>query len=286
MERNSVIFVHGIGPQQVGYSRPLCKALWGDEPPEDVYTYEVKYDQVFEVANEKGDVSKMVEKYGLSKVFERIAERIGRDREFVDDMLQTSSDILKNTVSHVLFFLTNQDVSNRILGIFEEKLLDVLDDAQGVPAQDHGITVISHSLGTIVAYMGAHRAMNIQGLSLRDGVRIQNLFTLASPLGLIQEVANRLGVLVDLPKYINKISTPGKRGRIRRRFVRYVNTWYSYRHKFDPVASFVPLVDESLDNRDESPYVFGKAEIANVHSFENYVKQARDLILAGIGGTQ
>lgn len=286
METNSVIFVHGIGPQREGYSEALCKTLWGDDPPENVYPYEVKYDKVFEIANVKSDIGSMPEKYGLGKVFEKIAEKLGKDREFADDMLQTSSDILKNTVSHVLFFLTNQDVSNRILGIFEEKLLDVLDDAQGVPAQDHGITIISHSLGTIVAYMGVHRAMNVQGLSLRDGVRIQNLFTLASPLGLIQEVANWLGVLVNLPKTINKITRPGKRGRIRRRFVPYVNSWYSYRHKFDPVASFVPLVGESLDNKDEPPYVFGKAEIANVHSFKGYVEQARDLILAGIRGEQ
>ena len=58
-----------------------------------------------------------------------------------------------------------------------------------------------------------------------------------------------------------------------------IDKWFSYRHKRDPVASLIPLTGDLLSSDDTSPFVFDVVHQKNIHAFENYLSQARQLIV-------
>lgn len=274
MKRKTVIFIHGIGEQIEGYSNPLWDMLWKHNKAEGVYKYELFYYDIFKMMNEKIQIEEIPKRYGFIKILEEFV----KNSELAEHMTQTFTEILKNTVSHVLYFLLIEDSKNAIINKFKKELVKVIKDAtkEGVYPPNIEITIISHSLGTVVGYIGLHRIIGEMGLSLRQGVRIKNFFTLATPLGLIKEISGRLGK--EIPCITKGIKKPTEWNPAKKIYETNVKNWYSYRHKHDPVASLIPLKDEFLNNTDELPFVFEKIHRGNIHSFDNYIEQARDLI--------
>jgi hypothetical protein len=274
MKRKAVMFIHGIGQQAEGYSDPLWNTLWQNENPGEVHKYELFYYNIFEMMNAKLEIDKLVKKYGLVKVLEKII----RTRNSLAHMEKTLTDVLKDTISHVLYFLLVRDAKNAVLNKFKKKLIEIIKDAieESIYPPDLEITIISHSLGTVVAYMGTHVIIGEAGLGLQDDVRIKNLFTFASPLALIKNVSKKLKL--KLTHITDGIKNPVEWNPVKEIDESNIKDWYSYRHKLDPVASLVPLVGEFLDNNDEPPYLFDTVHAGNVHAFENYITQARDLI--------
>ncbi|MGB3479298.1 MAG: hypothetical protein WBB67_09070 [bacterium] len=273
MRRKAVLFIHGIGEQIEGYSDPLWNTLWQNENPGEVHKYELFYYTIFEIMNAKLEIDKLVKKYGLVKVLEKII----RTKNSLAHMEKTLTDVLKDTISHVLYFLLVRDAKNAILTKFKEKLMEIVAEAMagGIYPPDLEITVISHSLGTVVAYTGLHSIIGEETLGLQDDLRIKNLFTLASPLELIREVSYKLHA--ELSHITDGIKKPKEWNSVKEMNESNVVNWYSYRHRSDPVASLVPLAGEFLDNEDEPPYVFNKIHQGNVHAFDNYMLQSRNL---------
>ena len=270
MDRKVVIFIHGIGPQVEGYSTPLFERLSRDRDMGDVHPYEVFYYDVFEMLNAKLEVEKIVEKYGLKEVLNLII----RNHGWIDRIEETLTTLLRDTVSHVLYFTLVEDARNAILNKFKRTLMKVIEDAksEGIRTPKLDITVLSHSLGTAVAYMGLHSIISEEALGLQDRMRIQTLFTLAPPLGVIREAGGAMGLY--LPHVTEGIEKPKEWNPAKGIYQSNVKNWYSFRHKSDPVASVVPLTGDFLDHDDAPPYVFDEIRVGNVHAFENYIEMA------------
>lgn len=275
MKRKSVIFIHGIGPQNEGYSDQLWNILWQNRNPEGIHKYELLYYDVFKKLNEKLEMNDFIKKYGITKILEKII----KTKDISANVEEKLTSALQDTVSHVLYFLAFRDAKNAILNRFKKKLLEVIEDAlaEDVYPPDLEIIIVSHSLGTVVAYMGLHTIISEQGLGLQDDLKIKSFFTLASPLSLIKKVSDKLNIA--LPHITSGIKKPVEWNPVKEINVSNIDDWFSYRHQLDPVASLVPLVGDFLDNEDESPFLFDKIHIDNVHAFSNYTTQARDLIV-------
>ena len=274
MNRKSIVFIHGIGPQDHGYSDISWKLLWQGENPEDARKYELFYYDIFEDMNKKLEVDKFVQNYGLEKIINGIMG----NQSFSDNI----NKILSDTVSHVLYFLLVPDVYNVIVRLFVNKLNNVLLEAvnEGFPPQRHDIVIISHSLGTVVAYCGLHHAMAELGTGIQANVRIKTLFSLATPLELIKTVGEKIKIKIQ--HVSDGIDKPKEWDPAKGIYIKYLKKWYSYRHKFDPVASLIPLKGAFLDSADDSPFVFGQLPGKDVHDYSNYIKQSRDIILGQI----
>ncbi len=265
MPRKCALFVHGIGPQDVGYSIPLWQRLWENRGPDGAHRYELFYYDIFKQMNAKVEADKFVRKYGLTGM---LANLVGSSA-LAGKVSDTLTTTLRDTVSHVLFFALHVDARNAIVNRFRKQLLGIYGDAKaaGIRPRDVKLTIVSHSLGTAVAYLGMHNILVNQALGLSAGIRAKNLFTLASPLALIHEVASRVGLSIRYLSTGIRKPTRGNRTNI--------GSWYSYRHERDPVASLVPLSGTFLKHRDEPPYLFNQVHVKSTHAFSNYIIQSR-----------
>ncbi len=280
MRRKCVLFVHGIGPQQKGYSDALWDQLWNDRPPDDVHKYEMFYSDIYETMNTKTDIEKLPRRLGLIGALRQIPV-VGALATVADEKLTA---FLRDTVSHVLYFTLYQDARIVIVNKFKEKLLELVKDATdaGVYPRRINLTIISHSLGTAVAYLGMHDIIGNPALGLSAGLKARTLFTLASPLALIRDVSARVGMAV--PHITGGIIRPRRRNPAKKTYQYNIGNWYSYRDEKDPVASLVPFKAGFLASTDDPPFAFSETHGSSAHAFSNYIEQARDRITSRIAG--
>ncbi len=273
--RKSVIFIHGAGQQEKGYSDTLWDILWEKrrENQSTVHHYEMFYYDIFEKTNAK--IEKQAQKFKISQILEGLLGTSGlADR--IDETLKTTAI---KTVSQVLYFLLFIDFQTAVINKFKQTLIKLLKEAEkeGYYPRANEITIISHSLGTVIGYTGLHRILGLQALGLQSGVRVKNFFTLATPLALVAEIGKRLNI--SPADITGEITKPEEFSATKKITVSNIIKWYSYRHEYDPVASLVPLKGNFLDNPDSPPFVFQEVHRGNVHFFGNYLEQARDFIL-------
>ena len=280
MKRRSVIFIHGIGPIEEGYSNTLWDVLWQGGDPGDIHRYEVYYYDIFKKIGEKTEIETFIDRCGVLGVVDDFIKN--------EDMLavinQTLTTVLKDTISHVLYFLLHEDTRIAIINRFRKILANVIKEGinENIFPGSHEITIISHSLGTVVAYVGLHTVIGEAELGITDGVKIKNLFTLATPLAAIKEICSRvpginmqfIGGGLKKPQLWNEDEEVNESN---------IEYWFSYRHQHDPVASLIPIKGNSIDSNDNLPFVFNVVHQKNVHAFENYISQAGDLIRGQIG---
>lgn len=262
-KRRSIIFIHGIGDQQPGYSEALFDTLVGDNENlrSEILKYEMLYDYVHQEMNAKLEIEKLVKKFTDGKDVKKLAE---------------------DTVTHVLYFWMVNDARKWILRLFEQKLLKVVSDGRkaGVPPAKHEISIISHSLGTFIAYEGLHFVIGRNAVGIHDEVHIKNLFTLASPLALIKRINDKLQRATGLLAIAEDLKKPVEWNDALNTQISNIERWYSFRHKLDPVASVEVLKGPFLD---ANPFVFKKFHSgANAHDFNNYMTQFRGFILEKI----
>jgi hypothetical protein len=262
-KRRSVIFIHGIGDQQPGYSEVLHNILIGGDnnSRSEIHKYEILYDYVHQEMNAKLEIDKLVKKFTNGEDVEKLTE---------------------DTVTHVFYFWMVNNARKWILKLFEQKLLLVVSDGRkaGIPPAKHEISILSHSLGTFVAYEGLHYIIGRRSVGIHDEVHIKNLFSLASPLALIKKINDRLQRATGLLAISEDLKKPVEWNDALNRQISNVERWYSFRHTFDPVASVEVLKGPFLD---AEPYVFDEFHNGtNPHDFRNYMVQFRDFILGKI----
>jgi hypothetical protein len=193
--------------------------------------------------------------------------------------------VLKDTVAHVLYFTTSVDVRTRVLAEFKARLVEILKQAPGGFCRNIELTVVSHSLGTVVAYLVLHDVVNDPVLGLAKDVVAANLNTLATPVELIRFVGSRLPEPLSIPNLTDGLRRPTRTNALGR-VETNVKHWFSFRHMLDPVASLAVLKGRPLlDNDDTAPFTVLDAQLARVHDFGRYVDQARGEILGQVGAS-
>jgi hypothetical protein len=259
----SVIFIHGIGDQQPGYSESLFDILVNgdDDLKKEINKYEMLYDYVHQKFNGKLEIDKLVEKRGGGKNVQKLAE---------------------DTVTNILYFWMVNDARKWILRLFEQKLLKVITDGKraGFSPEEHEISIISHSLGTFVAYEALHFVIGRTSVGIHDGVHMKTLFSLASPIALIKKINDKLQRATGLLAIAEDIKKPVEWNNAINDTVTNVERWYSFRHELDPVASTLALEGSFLNHE---PFVFNKIHSGcGAHDFRNYITEYREFILREI----
>jgi hypothetical protein len=173
-------------------------------------------------------------------------------------------------------------VRTRILNEFKKELVAILKEAPGGFARNVEITVVSHSLGTAVAYLGLHDIVKDPVLGLQKDVVVKSLYTLATPIELIHVVGNKLPQPLAIPNLTDGLRRPTRvnaSGKVETN----IGNWFSFRHILDPVASLAVLRGRPLlDNDDIPPFSVIDAQVAKVHDFVRYIDQARNEILSHV----
>jgi hypothetical protein len=279
MPAKYVLFVHGIGPQQEHYSDGLVKQLWPGGKPADLTPHEVFYYDVFEELADKIQADTLAAQAApfVNNLIKQFYHNANYDA--------TIADIMQNCVAHVIYFLTITDIRNSIIAKFRKQMDDIVRHAaaHGSFFPDVEITVISHSLGTVVAYMGMHDIVHDGTLGLQQSVKVRNFYTLATPLELIRFVGSLLQPVLTIPNVATGIVRPVEVNPVTHKPKSNIVNWYSYRHNWDPVASTKPLKGTPpLDSADVDPYAFGPIQIAHTHDVDKYIAQAKADILAHV----
>lgn len=278
MGNRHVIFIHGIGEQTPGYSKTLWQRLQAAQIPGDVVPHEMFYYDIFQTANAKTELDQIPSRYGLNSLIEGLIT----DSALAGKVESELKNVLVNMVSHVLHFCLNPDVRNAIILKFKVCLLEVVASArkQGISPFDLSITVLSHSLGTVVGYLGCHEALLDPALGLDNGVSFKNLCSLAAPLELVDWVAKNVGL--SIPHITDGVKRPIRHNVAINADESNVNDWWSYRNQSDPVASLIPLLGDFLSNGDVDPFLFSIIHCDGVHSFSNYIEQSKNGIIANV----
>jgi hypothetical protein len=268
-----VLFVHGIGPQTSGYSDKLWDVLWDSMPKPDIEKRELFYYDSFQTAQAKLQVPTYAALIGqgvnalVAKVWPGVS------------LAPSVADFVTNTLAHVAYFLAFPQVQNEVLLKFEQSLLDIIADAeaQDVYFPQTEITVVSHSLGTVVSYLAMHRIAPDDTLGISNHVGLKNLYTLATPLELIRRVSSWFPGFLHINHITDGISRPIQTVDDSRDT--NIREWFSFRHNWDPVGSLAPLTGQPpLDSPETEPFVFGDVQLTHTHDFDKYMEQAREHI--------
>jgi len=268
-----VLFVHGIGEQEPGYSDKLWDVLWKDVPRPDIEKREFFYYDSFQTAEAKLQVPTYATMLGqgVNQLVARLWPGVS--------LAPAVADFVTNTLAHVAYFLAVPQVQREILDKFEGSLRDIIVDAEahGVYFPRTQITVVSHSLGTVVSYLTMHRIAPDETLGISNGVGIKNLYTIATPLELIRRVSSWFPGFLHVDHITGGISRPVQT--VDNSRDTNIREWFSYRHSWDPVASLAPLTGQPpLDSPDTEPFVFGDVQLTHTHDFDKYMEQAREHI--------
>ena len=279
MGNRHVIFIHGVGEQVKGYSLPLWQRLWAGQDPGDAARHEVFYYDVFQ---DEGVKARLVELAARHDIRGRVGRHVAGS-ELAGAVDPGTLDDLADTVSQVLHFCLDPDVREEIIGRFKDCLRrEVIEPEvrQGASPADLRITILGHSLGTVVGYLGCHEVLTDSELGLDRGVRFRNLYTLASPLALLAWVAHEIGL--EIPYVTSGLSRPVRHNPATNADEGSILDWWSYRHRSDLVASLDPLRGDFLSNGDVAPFLFDVVHCDSVHAFSNYIEQAKSGITANI----
>ncbi len=270
-KRKCVLFVHGIGPQDPGYSDKLWTQLWDGNPPADVHKYEVLYYDTFAAMNRKVEIEENAKKLGLRA----LVDGVFNNSDLAGKVEDKAVDLLRDTVSHVLYYTLHGEARRDILNKFKKQMVVLVREgrAAGDP-KDIRIVVLSHSLGTVVSYEALHELAGDPDLGRPAGIRIDSLYSLATPLAAVAKVAGL--VKKRIAHVTDEISKPARYNEARERTELYVERWYSYREARDPVASTLALEGAFLDNDPGvEPYRFSDTHGFSLHAFGGYIAQAK-----------
>ena len=271
-----VLFIHGIGPQERDYHKPLVRQLWPAGLPANVKVWSMYYYNVFETVNAKTEMDRQART--AAPIINNLVELAWQDARLEPGIATTLTD----TVAHVLYYVSSVDVRARIQNEFQANLVHMLMQAPGSFARNVEISVISHSLGTVVAYLSLHDIVSDAVLGLQKDVVVKNLYTLATPLELIRAIGSQLPQPLGIPKLTDGLRRPTRlnaNGKIETN----IGNWFSFRHMLDPVASLAALKGRPLlDNDDTAPFSVIDAQVSKLHDFGRYIDQARTEILSHV----
>lgn len=256
--KKSVLFVHGVGTSQPGYSEPLIEVLAAADGPLAAGTrwYESAYDFVN---------TAMAQKVTL------IGSKLEEGSKDVDGFMTTH-------VLDVLTFLCMADTRNWITTVIKKDLVDMVKDAHGdgVMQEELEVSIFAHSLGTMVSYETLHQIVGMQAIGAPEGFTVKNFFTMGSPLAFVRKSKDtipRAGQ--DSVIFRQDIGRPSIMNQFKKKPESNVRAWYNYRNLLDPIASAVPLTPESSNNALSAPdSTFSRLNDGlNPHSFKNYVTE-------------
>ncbi len=193
MKKINVIIVHGIGKTSPGYAQPLIHGLTdkfsgalqnilktSDDFSSDIVIREIVWDDVLAVNQDK--LSKLLKKgfkqhkpKGLrafaSKFFSFLTAPIFRLR--TDFAAQAISDIIG---------YKNSDAYPKIHGRLRQGL-DLLADNRRTLGEKQHVSIIAHSLGTVISSDFVYDQLKAHG-TLHEQFLLSNFFTLGSPIAL------------------------------------------------------------------------------------------------------
>lgn len=278
--RKYVLFVHGIGDVQPGYSDAPWRILWPTGAPADTRKIEVNYSDIFRRLADKFDLAGFADRFQVAALIERLVHDAG----LADQIQGAARDFLVNAAADVFFFVALEDATVAIKNTLKLALTRVCKEAQEQDPhhfpRNLRIHIVSHSLGTAVTYLVLHDIVDDPAIGLPARVTISSLSTLASPLELIRRVCIETGMpsgpgIIKLPIFRPVADDPETDES-------YSNIidWYSYRHEHDWIASLCPLRGGFLSSPDAPPFAFDTAVPGSTHALGSYVEQARDEIAA------
>jgi hypothetical protein len=270
--RKSLVFVHGIGKTPETYADPLYEILRARNPAaaDAARWYAVAYDFVNEVMAQK-----------LRLVEEQIP---GPDKP-----ASPAKEAFRDLFLDLLTYLGTNNLYHWINTVFKGSLAEVVARGQrdGVHQDRHEIYLIAHSLGTVVAYEGVHAIIgDPQVVGLSSNFRVQALLTMGSPLAFIKKYQDLIPSLSRSRLREHPIGKPEVEDSFTGEKGTNVLAWYNFRHKLDPVASLVPL-DQNTANRalTEDTFVFDAYHAGpNAHAFSNHLVEFAGFLWEKISG--
>jgi len=262
--KKSVLFVHGVGTSQPGYSEPLIDILAAADGPLAAATrwHEASYDFVNTAMAQKVTL--------IGSKLEEGSNEVG--------------GFMESHVLDVCTFLCLSDTRNWITSIIKKDLVDIVRDAHdnGVMQEQLEVSIFSHSLGTMVSYETLHQIITMQAIGCPEGFKVKNFFTMGSPLAFVRkrkDTIPRLGQ--DSIIFRQDLARPSFVNQFTKKPQSNVVNWFNYRNTLDPIASLVPLTMESSNNALSAPEAtFSRLNDGlNPHSFKNYITEyASDFI--------
>lgn len=266
----SILFIHGIGRQPADFATPLYERLRAVDPElaDQCLWHSVAYDDVNTAMEEKV-----------------IQFNVALEKEGENAMVSLGSDFMIDLINFLFAVDPYHWITNTTRKAFQEVVSEGVK--RGVHQNEHEIYVLSHSLGTVVAYETFHHILtDPQVLGLTSGFRAQTLYTLGSPIAFIKANESRIpSVNDDFALREGPIERPMRFNKVRKRNESNIVEWINLRQKFDPVASLVPLTVEASNQSVNEDRVFDKFHTgANPHDFHNYLKEFGPAIMENIRG--
>jgi len=266
----SIVFIHGIGRQPADYATSLQDLLRKVDPDtaDRSMWHSIAYDDVNDAM-----AAKVIQFNGaLEKEGANALASLGTD--FVVDLVNYLSAVDS-------YHWINTKVREALVHVVQEGI------KRGVHQNEHEVFIISHSLGTVVAYEALHAVITgAQVLGRSSGFRVQALFTLGSPLAFIKANAEKIpSVNEDFFLREAPIARPAIVNTFTKKPMSNVMAWFNLRQKFDPVASLTPLTVAASNGAVTEDREFDALHTgANPHDFANYLTEYGTFIMETVRG--
>lgn len=270
-KRTTIIWVHGMGDSQLGFSRELRDVLCG--PFQDVPgVAEIVHEEiVYEDINEQASKKIRDADLGISRLCGEVTiPLIGALDQYTDGVKDALGDVFPDWLS--------RGIRLWIFQRFNREVLRIQRDARRakVTPAEHNINIVCHSLGTFLTYEFLHWAKDVFEIGAAN-FRANNVFMLAPVISIMKDL--RLGSMMssfDLA-INNPLSKPWVHNPATGAPVSNIRKLWAYRHKLDPFASIVPLRGELLDH---PAWTFDDFHTGpNMHAYTNYLTEFRQNIL-------
>ena len=229
----AVLFVHGVGNATPGSYDPLVeqmKAILGTQAKEFAI-YFLYYDQINQWFATKTQAAALV-----SSLFGALKARAVGEK-----VADTAADFAGDVVWPILVNAARFAVRAAYLA----QLQQIVEDGKKKigNARDLRLSIICHSLGCFHTYEILHEiaADFSQGLSPANGVIIQNVVHMASPVQLIRTVAQDLGAAVPNRASLHCLSGGSLRipsTQVGTDQIASVRNWVSITGNLDPVGGY------------------------------------------------
>jgi len=268
----NVIIIHGIGDLRAngeGYSAPLqhnIRQAFGVHDPDALAFHEVDWSDIgnedqLDLINNK-HVLPPATLPDLRTIIESPKEAVGETIDSVFNLSAQARRFLLTGVGDVLVYLTDAGGEQ-----IRQRLLDTIFTVRAnlqrqYPREQHYITIVAHSLGSVIAY----DVCALLGTMLRSEVRglgLSHFFTLGSPLALFSLL--RFGD--EIKRYAKRgvyLDRPDQSGR-----------WLNFYDQQDPLAFLLRDVYPPLPNVPGRMYTIQDVRVqtgtlsAHTHYFAN-----------------
>jgi hypothetical protein len=280
----TVVWMHGMGDSEVGFSKNLIATLTESASGVPDVTAIQHREIVYEPLNQ--DIAKKFRQIDLN-----VGSLLGQAGGWIADKVKVGENVnlgnfeaaTRNAIGDVGGMVLSVGARRLVLSHAVNELLHVVADAQAsTDPRGHTIDIVCHSLGTFVTYELLHYiAATDAGRGLRpaSGVRIRNVFMLAPVLALIRDstVFNLSQSSSDMvtknrPFVVPRVPDPwGGPTDVGERF-------HAFRHKWDPFASI--RITDDTELLAVPPTVFDAWHSGpNMHAYSNYMTQFHAAIL-------